>query len=74
MVGREPTEHGHEVIQWDIQGWPEVVGHIAIYDENAFPAFQHLETALRAIEPLAQVLDAAGVVVLESLGRRLLAE
>jgi hypothetical protein len=73
-VSREPTERGHEVIQWDIQGRPEVVGHVAVYDEDVFPAFRNLETLLRAIEPLAQVLDAAGGVILELLGRRLMVE
>jgi hypothetical protein len=73
-LGREPTEKGYEVIQWDIQGRPEVVGHVAVYDEDVYPTFQKLETLLRAIEPLAQVLDAAGGVILELLGRRLMVE
>jgi hypothetical protein len=44
---------------WDIQGHPEVVGHVAVYDEAVFPTFQKLETLLRVIEPLARVLEAA---------------
>jgi hypothetical protein len=73
-VSREPTEKGYEVIQWDIQGRPEVVGHVAVYNEDVFPTFGTLETLLRAIEPLAQVLDAAGGVIVELLGRRLMVE
>jgi len=74
-LGREPTEGGgYDVIQWDIQGHPEVVGRIAVYDEEVFPTFQTLETLLRAIEPLAQVLEAAGGIILELLGRRLMAK
>jgi hypothetical protein len=71
-VSREPTERGYEVIQWDIQGRPEVVGHVAVYNEDVFPTFGTLETLLRAIEPLAQVLDAAGGVIVELVGRRLM--
>jgi hypothetical protein len=74
-LGREPREGGgYDVVQWDIQGHPEVVGHVAVYDEEVFPTFQKLETLLRAIEPLAQVLEAAGGVILELLGRRLMVE
>jgi hypothetical protein len=74
-LGREPREGGgYDVVQWDIQGHPEVVGRVALYDEEVFPTFQKLETLLRAIEPLAQVLEAAGGVILELLGRRLMVE
>lgn len=51
-----------------------VVGHVALYDEDVFPTFQSLEMLLRAIEPLAQVLDAAGAVILEQMGRRLMVQ
>jgi len=72
-LGREPREGGgYDVVQWDIQGHPDVVGHVAVYDEEVFPTFQKLETLLRAIEPLAQVLEAAGGIILELLGRRLM--
>jgi len=47
---------------------------VAVYDEDVFPTFQNLETLLRAIEPLARVLEAAGGNLLELLGRRLLVE
>jgi len=56
----------------DLQGHLMVVGHLAQWDEDTFPAFQTLETLLRAIEPLAQVLDAAGWSIVEILGRRLM--
>ena len=68
------TDKGHEVLQWVANGEPEVVGHIVIYDQDVLPVFQVLETLLRAIEPLAQVLDAAGSSIVELLGRRLMAE
>jgi len=68
------TDRGHEVVHWVAEGEPEVVGHIVIYDQDVLPVFQVLETMLRAIEPLAQVLDAAGSSIVELLGRRLMAE
>jgi len=68
------TEKGHQVLQCAREGEPEVVGHIVVYDQDVFPVFRVLETLLRAIEPLAQVLDAAGSTIVELLGRRLMVE
>jgi len=68
------TEKGHPVLQWAREGEPEVVGHIVIYDQDVLPVFQVLETLLRAIEPLAQVLDAGGSSIVELVGRRLMEE
>jgi len=72
-VSREPDDDlGYAVLQLDLQGTMRVVGHIQVYDEDTFRAFQTLETLLRASEPLAQVLDAAGGSIVELVGRRLM--
>jgi hypothetical protein len=73
-VSRDEAGGGYVVHQLDLNGKLRVVGHIAQWDEDTFPAFQNLETLLRAIEPLAQVLDAAGSTIMEILGRRLMVE
>ena len=72
-ISREPDgDRGYAVLQLDLQGEMQVVGHLAVYDEDTFRAFQNLETLLRASEPLAQVLDAAGGSIVELVGRRLM--
>jgi len=71
-LGAEPTEEGgYEVLQTDLDGHDRRVGRIASYDQEVFPAFRNLESLLRSPEALAQVLDAAGSVILRILGRRL---
>jgi len=73
-VSREPDgDRGYAVLQLNLEGEMAVVGHLAVYDEDSFRAFQNLETLLRAIDPLAQVLDAAGGSIVELVGRRLMA-
>jgi len=76
-VSREPdgdrgSGRGTAVLQLDLEGTMQVVGHLAVYDEDTFRALQVLETLLRASEPLAQVLDAAGGSIVELVGRRLM--
>ena len=76
-ISREPEEgggtgQGTAVLQLDLEGQLQIVGHLAVYDEDTFRAFQVLETLLRASEPLAQVLDAAGGSIVELVGRRLM--
>lgn len=73
-ISREPDgDRGYAVLQLDLEGRMQIVGHIQVYDEDTFRAFQNLETLLRAIDPLAQVLDAAGGSIVELVGRRLMA-
>ena len=73
-ISRDPDDGppGTPVLQLDLEGQLQVVGHLAVYDEDTFRAFQVLETLLRASEPLAQVLDAAGGSIVELVGRRLM--
>jgi hypothetical protein len=70
-TGRDPLFHLHKDLTPDgypVQSGGEVIGHLAVFDDKLIDALHVVECLLRSPEALANVLEAAGSVVLERVG------
>jgi hypothetical protein len=60
---KEPTADGYSV-----ESGGEILGHLAVFDDKLVDALHVVECILRSPEALANLLEAAGAVVLERAG------
>jgi hypothetical protein len=70
VLRKEADPAGYALLSGlDLDGRPEVVGHLHVFDE-AFAAAMHVaEALLRSPQCLAALLEAAGKVALEKAGK-----